>query len=65
MTIKLGAPADVIAAAPALLGFTPTNSVVVYLLGTEPDGTPIIKVTIRCDITISASQAASFARTCH
>ena len=65
MTIKLGAPADVIAAAPALLGFTPTDSIVVYLLGTEPDGTPIIKVTIRCDITISASQAASFARTCH
>lgn len=65
MTIKLGAPADVIAAATPLLGFIPTDSVVAYLLATEPDGTPIIKVTIRCDITISADQATNFARTCH
>lgn len=65
MTIKLGTPADVIAAAAPMLGFAVTDSIVAYMLGTDPADGPIIKVTIRCDITITAEQGATFARTCN
>ena len=32
----LRTPADIVAAAPGLLGFVPTNSIVVYLLAQHP-----------------------------
>lgn len=58
-------PADVIAAAPALLGFAPTNSVVAYLLRRDTTHGLLVRCAIRCDITITLEQAARFPHTCN
>lgn len=63
MTIKLGNAADIIAAAAPMLGFTPTNSIVVYMIGTDPDAGRIIKLALRFDVTIPAHAVSDLPRT--
>ena len=62
---SLRTPADVVAAAAALLGFAPTNSVVVYMLHRDPSDELIVRCAIRFDITVTAAQAANFPATCN
>jgi len=58
-------PADVIAAAAALLGFAPTDSMVVYLLRRDARHGLLVRCAIRADITITAEQATRFPDTCN
>lgn len=62
---SLRTPADIVAAAAALLGFAPTNSVVVYMLRRDPADELIVRCAIRFDITVTADQAANFPATCN
>ena len=62
---SLRTPADIVAAAAALLGFAPTNSVVVYMLHRDPTDELIVRCAIRFDITVTADQAANFPATCN
>ncbi|WP_239656661.1 DUF4192 family protein [Mycobacterium riyadhense] len=63
-TTTLRTEADIVAAAAALLGFAPTNSIVAYLLHRDPTtGDMVVRAAIRCDITISAEQASNFPAT--
>lgn len=55
--------ADIVAAAAALLGFAPTNSIVAYLLHRDPTGDLVVRSAIRFDVTISVEQAANFPAT--
>lgn len=58
-TIRLSSPADLVALAPNLIGFTPTDSIVILVLG---DSGNHIEVTARIDmppISLIDSQAAS------
>ncbi|MEE6140590.1 DUF4192 domain-containing protein [Mycobacterium sp. 050128] len=58
--------ADIVAAAAALLGFAPTNSIVAYMLHRDPNtGDMVVRTAIRFDVTISAEQAAKFPATCN
>ena len=54
MTIKLGNAADIIAAATPMLGFAPTNSIVIYMIGTDTEAGHIIKLALRFDTAIPA-----------
>ncbi|KPN46865.1 DUF4192 domain-containing protein [Mycobacterium intracellulare] len=58
-------PADAIAAVPALIGFTPTNSVVAYMLRHDINHGLAVRSTIRFDVTITAEQATAFPATCN
>lgn len=58
-------PADAIAAVPALIGFTPTNSVVAYMLRHDIEHGLAVRNAIRFDVTISAEQATRFPATCN
>ncbi|KPN44937.1 hypothetical protein AN931_25675 [Mycobacterium intracellulare subsp. chimaera] len=63
-TTTLRTEADVVAAAAALLGFAPTNSIVAYTLHRDPDaGDMAVRTAIRFDVTISIDQAARFPAT--
>lgn len=55
--------ADIVAAAAALLGFAPTNSIVAYLLHRDPTGELRVRSAVRFDVTISVEQAANFPAT--
>ncbi|OSC19873.1 hypothetical protein B8W69_29130 [Mycobacterium vulneris] len=60
-TTTLRTEADIVAAAAALLGFAPTNSVVAYMLHRDPNGGDLaVRTAIRFDVTISVEQAARF-----
>lgn len=61
----LRTPADIVAAAPGLLGFVPTNSIVVYLLAQHPTTGLGVRCAARFDITNSAEQAMNFPATCN
>lgn len=61
----LRCPADLIAAAPGLLGFVPTNSMVVYLLHDEPTKGIGVRCAARFDITVTTGQAADFPTVCN
>lgn len=63
-TTTLRTAADIVAAAAALLGFAPTNSIVAYMLHRQPAaGAMAVRTAIRFDVTISAEQAANFPAT--
>jgi len=57
-------PADVIAAAPALLGFAPTNSVLAYLLRRDIRHGLLVRCALRFDVTVTVEQAARVPATC-
>lgn len=61
----LRTPADIVAAAPGLLGFIPTNSIVVYLLQQHPTTGLGVRCAARFDITNSTEQATNFPATCN
>lgn len=61
----LRTPADIVAAAAGLLGFVPTDSIVVYLLHQHPTNGLGVRLAARFDITNSTEQAATFAATCN
>lgn len=65
MTTTMRTPADIVAAAAALLGFAPTNSIVAYMLRRDSSGGLLIRCAIRFDITVSTAQAANFPATCN
>jgi hypothetical protein len=63
-TTTLRTEADIAAAAAALLGFAPTNSIVAYMLHRDPaTGDMVVRIAIRIDVTISVEQAANFPAT--
>ncbi|MDV6979319.1 DUF4192 family protein, partial [Mycobacterium intracellulare] len=63
-TTTLRTEADIVAAAAALLGFAPTNSIVAYTLHRDPDtGDMTVRTAIRFDATISVDQATRFPAT--
>ncbi|WP_204806031.1 DUF4192 domain-containing protein [Mycobacterium riyadhense] len=63
-TTTLRTEADIVAAAAALLGFAPTNSIVAYMLHRAPNtGDMVIRTAIRFDVTVSVEQAANFPTT--
>lgn len=63
-TTTLRTEADIVAAAAALLGFAPTNSIVAYMLHRDPNGAHMaVRTAIRFDVTISPDQAARFPAT--
>lgn len=63
-TTTLRTEADIVAAAAALLGFAPTNSIVAYMLHRDPTtGDMVVRTAIRFDVTISVEQAAKFPAT--
>lgn len=65
-TTTLRTEADTVAAAAALLGFAPTNSIVAYMLHRDTTtGDLVVRNAIRFDVTISAQQAANFPATCN
>ena len=66
-TTTLRTEADIVAAAAALLGFAPTNSIVAYMLhrDTATPATWWSAAAIRFDVTITAEQAANFPATCN
>jgi hypothetical protein len=64
-TNALRTPADIIAAAPGLLGFAPTDSVVTYLLRRHVSQGLFVRCAIRFDVTINTTQAANFPTTCN
>ncbi|WP_459960145.1 DUF4192 family protein, partial [Mycobacterium avium] len=62
--ITFSTEADIIAAAPAILGFAPTNSIVAYLLHRSPTAGGLqLRSTIRFDVAVSIEQAANFPAT--
>lgn len=61
----LRTPADIVAAAPGLLGFVPTDSIVVYLLQQQPTSGLGVRCAARFDITNSTEQATTFPATCN
>lgn len=64
--ITLHTEADIIAAAAALLGFAPTNSIVAYMLYRDPTtGGLCARAAIRFDVMVSLDQAANFPATCN
>ncbi|OBJ86078.1 DUF4192 domain-containing protein [Mycobacterium asiaticum] len=63
--INLSDPADLIAAAPGLLGFAPTNSIVAYMLRNDPTHGVLVRCAIRFDVTVTVEQATQFPRTCN
>ena len=63
--VALTTPADIAAAAPAWLGFVPTNSIVAYMLYRDITHGFIVRSAIRFDVTITTSQAANFPATCN
>lgn len=63
--ITLTAPADLIAAAPGLLGFAPTDSIVAYMLRTDPTRGLRVRCAIRFDVTITTEQALRFPDICN
>lgn len=56
--ISLRTPADLLAAAPCLLGFIPTNSLVIYLYQRTEGGTIGIYCAMRLDLTATIEQIA-------
>lgn len=62
-TTTLRTEADIVAAAAALLGFAPTNSIVAYMLHRDTTGDMVVRTAIRFDVTISVQQAARFPAT--
>ena len=64
-TTGLRTPADIVAAAAALLGFAPTNSIVAYMLHRDPSHGLLVRCAIRFDVTITAEQATNFPATCN
>jgi len=65
-TTTLRTEADIVAAAAALLGFAPTNSIVAYMLHRDPNtGDMLVRTAIRCDVSITSHQAANFPATCN
>src|SRR5271166_1138232 len=64
-TTALHTPADVVAAAAALLGFAPTNSVVAYMLRRDITHGLLVRCAIRFDVMISTDQAANLPVTCN
>ncbi|KQH76621.1 hypothetical protein AO501_10550 [Mycobacterium gordonae] len=61
----LRTPADIVAAAPGLLGFVPTNSIVVYLLQQHPTTGLGVRCAARFDMINSTDQATNFPATCN
>ncbi len=63
-TTTLRTEADIVAAAAALLGFAPTNSIVAYTLHRDSTaGEMVVRTAIRFDVTVSVQQAANFPAT--
>ena len=66
MPTTLRTEADIVAAAAALLGFAPTNSIVAYMLHRDPNtGDMVVRTAIRFDASITVDQAANFPATCN
>jgi hypothetical protein len=62
-TTTLRTEADIVAAAAALLGFAPTNSIIAYMLHRDTTGDMIVRTAIRFDVTVSVEQATNFPAT--
>jgi Domain of unknown function (DUF4192) len=57
---------DIVAAAAALLGFAPTDSIVAYMLHRDHNtGDMVVRIAIRFDVTITVDQAGNFPATCN
>lgn len=65
LTSALSTPADIVAAAPGVLGFAPTNSVVAYMLRRHITHGLLVRCAIRFDVTVSTEQAANLPATCN
>ena len=61
----LRTPADIVAAAPGLLGFAPTDSVITYLLRRDADHGLFVRCAIRFDVTTDTTAAVEFPSTCN
>jgi Domain of unknown function (DUF4192) len=63
MPISLRNAADVVAMAAPLLGYAPTDSVIAYMLRTEPDGATVVRFVFRLPLLATTDQAGGLART--
>ena len=65
MTTLIRSAADIIALAAPLIGFAPTDSIVVYMLRNHPQDGAIVRCVLRFDVNITTAQASNLARTCN